>query len=448
MHPIILTRLTVWATNSHKPMKLRTRYNNVNLVTTIVVLLLTGIIYYQAISWILTNQKDKDLKVEEKEVFDYVALNHHLPQTFESNDQQITFYSAPPGSVKREFVNMMYFRKWDDSRGNNHHHHHGAGEYETGRALISSVTVGNAYYKILIVESRVETEDLIRLIFTITIGVILLLLAVLIITNRFLLNRLWQPFYGIMKELRHFRLTDNQDIQKVDTNIDEFKELNTAVADMAGQAKLDYKDLKIFTENASHELLTPIAVINSKLDSLIQTENFSERQSKLLTDLYGAVSRLNRLNQSLLLLAKIENKLLHEQVKINLKTLVGEKLNQFEEIFPEKNIKVKAILDDREIYVNPYLADVLLNNLINNAIRHNYQNGEIVIELDDEKLVVQNTGDEPELDRKKIFTRFHKSSLSEGTGLGLTISKQICESYNFKLEYTFSGIYHTFTVRF
>jgi signal transduction histidine kinase len=234
----------------------------------------------------------------------------------------------------------------------------------------------------------------------------------------------------------------------VDTNIDEFRELNTAVADMAGQAKLDYKDLKIFTENASHELLTPIAVINSKLDSLIQTENFSERQSKLLTDLYGAVSRLNRLNQSLLLLAKIENKLLHERVKMNLKTLVEEKLSQFEEIFPEKNIKVKAVLHDKEIYANPYLAEVLLNNLVNNAIRHNYQNGEIVIELDDEKLVVQNTGDEPELDSKKIFTRFHKSSRSEGTGLGLTISKQICESYNFSLEYTFTGIYHTFTVRF
>src|SRR5580658_3551192 len=94
-------------------MKLSAKYNRVNLVTTIVVLLITGIVYYQAISWILTNQKDKDLKVEEQEVFDYVALNHHLPQTFESNDQQITFTEAKPGSIKREFINTMYFKKWD-----------------------------------------------------------------------------------------------------------------------------------------------------------------------------------------------------------------------------------------------------------------------------------------------------------------------------------------------
>ena len=412
-------------------MKLSTRYNYVNLATTVVVLLVTGIIYYQAISWILINQKDKDLKVEEQEIFDYVNLNHALPQTFESNDQQINFFPAAPGSVRRKFIDTTYFKKWEHPR-NKKHFRKGAGEYETGRALVSTVTAGDKYYKILIVVSTVETEDLIRLIFTITIGVILLLLAVLLITNRLILNRLWQPFYNIMKELRLFRLADNQDMPKLETNIDEFTELNAAVAEMAARAKLDYKDLKIFTENASHELLTPIAVINSKLDSLIQTENFSERQSKLLTDLYGAVSRLNRLNQSLLLLAKIENKLLHEQEKIDLKVLIEEKLNQFEEIFQEKNIKVKALLNEKEIYANPYLAEVLLNNLINNAIRHNYNDGEIVIELNSEKLVIQNTGDEPELNSEKIFTRFHKSSRSEGTGLGLTISKQICESYNFQ----------------
>src|SRR5580692_9961161 len=95
-------------------MKLLTRYNRVNLIITIVVMLVTGIIYYQAISLILTNQKDKDLKVEEQEVFDYVNLNHQLPQTFESDDQQITFSEAKPGSVKREFFNTMYFKKWEE----------------------------------------------------------------------------------------------------------------------------------------------------------------------------------------------------------------------------------------------------------------------------------------------------------------------------------------------
>ena len=429
-------------------MKLLAKYNRVNLVTTIIVMLITGIIYYQAISWILTNLKDKDLKVEEQEVFDYVKLNHHLPQTFESNDQQITFAEAPPGTVKREFINTVYFKKWDKDDTHRHHRHRHDGEYEAGRGLVSSVMIGDKYYKILIIESIVETEDLIRLIFTITIGVILLLLLILLITNRLILNRLWQPFYNIMRELRLFNITDGKEIPKVNTDIDEFKELNNTVVDMAAKAKHDYKDLKTFTENASHELLTPIAVINSKLDTLIQTENFSERQSKLLNDLYGAVSRLNRLNQSLLLLVKIENRLLHEQQQINLRELVEETIVQFEEIFQDKNLKLSYTLDDKEIYASRYLVEILLSNLISNAIRHNYIGGEIIINLTAESLVIKNTGENAALPDEKIFTRFHKSSGSEGSGLGLTISKQICENFGFVLNYSFDAPYHTFMVDF
>jgi signal transduction histidine kinase len=429
-------------------MKLLARYNFVNLVSTIVVMLITGIIYYQAISWILTNQKDKDLKVEENEVFDYVTLNHHLPQTFESNDQQITFYEAAPGSVKRQFINTMYFKKWDKDDAHRKRRHKGAGKYEPARGLVSAVTVGDKYYKILVVESTVETDDLIRLIFAITIGVILLLLLVLLVINRLILNRLWRPFYNIMKELRLFNIADKREIPKVDTSIDEFGELNLAVADMAARAKHDYDDLKTFTENASHELLTPIAVISSKLDTLIQTENFSDRQSKLLNDLYGAVSRLNRLNQSLLLLVKIENRLLHDTKQINLRLLAEELIVQFEEIFQAKGLNVKHTLADKEIYASRYLAEILLSNLVSNAIRHNYKGGELIISLTDERLIIQNTGEEGALNEEKIFTRFHKSSSSEGSGLGLTISRQICGSFGFSLQYRFEDGYHTFIVNF
>ncbi|MFI5136572.1 MAG: sensor histidine kinase, partial [Sphingobacteriales bacterium] len=345
------------------------------------------------------------------------------------------------------FINTMYFEKWDHPNAHEKYRHRKNGEYESGRGLISSITVGDKYYKILIIESIVETEDLIRLIFTITIGVILFLLLILLVTNRLILNRIWQPFYNIMKELRLFNVADTKEIPQIATDVDEFEELNHTVTEMAAKAKHDYKDLKAFTENASHELLTPIAVINSKLDTLIQTENFSDRQSKLLNDLYSAVSRLNRLNQSLLLLVKIENKLLHEQQQINFKELVEEMIIQFEEIFQDKDLKLTYNLDDKEIYASRYLAEVLISNLISNAIRHNHNGGEIIINLTLEKLMIQNTGgDQPLPDQ--IFTRFHKSSGSEGSGLGLTISRQIAGNFGFSLDYYFRGGYHTFIVDF
>jgi len=429
-------------------MKLVTRYNRVNLLTTIVVMLITGIIYYQAISLILISQLEKDLVVEENEIFESVDVNHHLPQVFKSNDQQITFTEAAPGSVKREFINTIYRNYNNLKYAKRHHHHDDDDEFETGRGLITSVTVGDRYYKVLIVVSTVEAEDLIKIIFGITAGVILLLFVTLYVTNRLLLNRLWQPFYDLLRELRLFNITDNKDIPLEKTRIDEFEELNQAIISMSTRVKSDYKELKTFTENASHELLTPIAVINSKLDTLIQTDSFTVKQSKLLNDLYSGVSRLTRLNQSLLLLVKIENRLLESKEDIDLKLHVEDMLIQFEEIFLDKELKVTTELGEKELVTSTYLVDILLNNLLGNAIRHNRVGGEIRIKLTDELLTIQNTGATESLKDDAIFTRFHKSTESEGSGLGLTISRQICENLNFTLNYCYKAPFHTFTVNF
>jgi signal transduction histidine kinase len=435
-------------------MKLSARYNQVNLITTIVVMLITGLIYYQAISWILTNQKDKDLVVEEDEIFDYVNLNHGLPQTFQSNDQQISFTEAKPGSVTRRFIDTTYFKKWGrhGTRKNGYIHKGRSSRgvnswYESGRGIISAVKVGDKYYKILIIESKVETEDLIRLIFIITTGIILLLLLILFASNRLIMNRLWKPFYNLMQEIRLFNLAGAREVPQLETNIDEFSELNQVVLSMTSKAKNDYQELKAFTENASHELLTPIAVINSKLDTLIQTENFSQVQSKLLNDLYSAVLRLNRLNQSLLLLVKIENRLLNDNQQINLRMVAEEMIAQFDEIFADKEIKLTYSLANKEIYASSYLVEILLSNLITNAIRHNYRGGEININLTSERIAVKNTGENQPL-TDEIFNRFHKSSGSEGSGLGLTISRQICENLGASLNYRYENSFHVFFIQF
>ncbi|WP_419698425.1 sensor histidine kinase [Mucilaginibacter sp. NFX135] len=413
-------------------MKLLDKYNRVNLIAAIIIMLITGGIYYLAISSILINEKDKSLEVEEQEIFDYVKLNHNLPQVFESPDQQISFKQVPKNSVTRKFINTTYYKN--------------ANEPESGRGLISFVDMGHTYYKILIVESKVETEDLIQIIFGITIGVILLLLLALVITNRLILNRLWQPFYNILDELKLFHISDTRNIPQLDNSIDEFNELHQEVSAMATRVKHEYQNLKNFTENASHELLTPIAIITSKLDTLIQSENLSEGQGKLLTDLYGAVNRLNRLNQSMLLLVKVENRLLKDENLIDLKALTEEMIFQFEEIFQSKNLHVSYNLDEKQVYANRHLMEILLSNLMSNAIRHNYNGGEIKINLNAESLIIENTGDELPLRDDQIFTRFHKSSYSEGSGLGLTISKQICENFNFSLLYSFQKPYHKFSI--
>jgi signal transduction histidine kinase len=415
-------------------MKLLTRYNRVNLIAAITVLFVTGMIYYWAISYILNYQVDKDILIEEQEIFTYVKQNDALPPVVDYKDQQIKFLMVKsPG--KRTFINTDYY----NAKGH---------EYESGRGLITSVTIKGQVWQVSIVESKVETEDLIQIIFFITIGVILFLLFVLFIANRFILSRIWQPFYDILNQLKNFTLTDGKEMANTNSSIDEFAELDNAVISMAARVKTDYQDLKAFTENASHELLTPIAVINSKLDSLLQTGEFNTEQSKLLNDVYDAVSRLTRLNQSLLLLVKIENQLVKDDQMIDLKDLVETKINQFKELFVNKQLSLKYDVVVKEIKVSPYLLDVLLNNLLSNAIRHSNFSGTVNIALTSQKLTIQNTGEGAALIENEIFKRFSKSANSEGSGLGLTISKQICESYKFKLLYNYQEPYHCFTVVF
>lgn len=416
-------------------MRLFEIYNRISLLAVVAIILVTGVVYYYTIGVILTDQVDKDLVVEENEVFDYVRLNHQLPQVFKSTDQQIYFTAVGHSAVTRRYINTNF---WNEKEK----------ESESGRGLISSVNVNNINYQIRIIESKVETEDLVRIIFLITIALIVLIVVVLFIINRILIKKLWKPFYGTLQQLKLFNLTDTDDIEPTNSKIEEFKELNNAVSTMTLRVKDDYQNLKHFIDNASHELLTPIAVINSKLDTLVQTGNFSERQSELLTDLYETVTKLTKLNKAMLLLSKIENNLVNDSQPINLKNSIEASLNLFHDFFLDKSLTVSPYLEDVTVNISKSLLDVLLNNLLTNAVRHNKPGGQVIISLNEYQLTIKNTGADKELDSSQIFQRFKKSGESEGNGLGLTLSRQICTSYGMKLIYNYAPPFHTFSVIF
>lgn len=416
-------------------MKLFEIYNRISLFTIAIIILITGIVYYYTVSVILTHQIDKELITEENEIFNYVRLNHNLPQVFRSSDQQIYFTPIHNEPINRQFINTTF---WNAKEKEN----------ESGRGLISSVVVNNNRYKIRIIESKVETEVLIRIIFLITITLLALIIIILFIINRLLIKKLWKPFYIILQQLKQFNLTDKNNITSTNSEIEEFKELNNTVTFMSSRVKDDYQNLKNFIDNASHELLTPIAVINSKLDILIQTEDFSQRQSELLSDVYETVARLSKLNRSMLLLSKIENNLITDNLPINIKDCIELSLIQFNELFLNQLITVTTDLEEVTLTMSKSLFDVLMNNLLSNAVRHNTYGGQIIISLNKSELVIKNTGPCGPLDSNQIFQRFKKSAESEGNGLGLTISQQICTNYNMKLHYCYSNSLHVFTVTF
>ncbi|MCB0429962.1 MAG: sensor histidine kinase, partial [Flavobacteriales bacterium] len=144
-----------------------------------------------------------------------------------------------------------------------------------------------------------------------------------------------------------------------------------------------------------------------------------------------------RLNQALLLLSKIENRQFPDQTLIRPATLIRSILENFNEWMDEKHLRLETELEaDVSLSMNPVLADVLLSNLIGNAIRHSKEHGTIRIRLTRRELQLENTGGPPVADGEKLFDRFHKADpSSRSLGLGLSIVRKICDVQGYTIRY-------------
>jgi signal transduction histidine kinase len=322
------------------------------------------------------------------------------------------------------------------------------GEKTVNRQLIFPVQLNGKLYTAVVAKSEEEAEDMLLLIALLTAFVILLLLAILFIANRMLFQKMWRPFYSTLSAMKQFNLSKPGEIKLTTNAIDEFNDLNKAVKEMTTKVAGDYQTLKTFADNASHEMQTPLAVITSKLDLLIQDQQLSEKNLEYVEGVYDAVNRLKRMNQSLLLITKIENQQFPQASRLRIDGLVTERLQHFEELLQARQLVVTTSLERCEVLMNPLLADILLNNLLTNAIRHNIPSGNIEIASQPNSLSITNQSKQLPLNEEQIFERFHKDAQSDGLGIGLAIVKQICDLYGFRISYAFRKHMHAFQVQF
>ncbi len=273
----------------------------------------------------------------------------------------------------------------------------------------------------------------------------------LLVTMRFITKKLWKPFDDTLTKIEHFNLEQSEVPKFIPTDIKEFARLNMATEQLMNRDKESYKGQKEFTENASHELQTPIAVFQSKLDLLLQ-EELSEKQAEIVNELYAVSSRLSRLNKDLLLLAKIDNHQVGEQVRVNAIYAIGKNIALYKDLYHKHRIEVIGKnTNPLCLYVNVLLFDSLVNNLIVNAIRHSPDGSKIEIEIDDNEMTVSNPAIGNKLDEKHLFQRFHTANpndVKRGNGLGLAIVKAICDYHGWKIQYLFENNRHLFRITF
>lgn len=317
------------------------------------------------------------------------------------------------------------------------------------RGLSRVIDINGETY-LLTVETNVEeTEETVVAIAILTFLFFVILVVGFLILNRLLSIKLWQPFRNTLNKLKDFNLNSHNRITLENSNILEFQELNEALNKLMEHTISVYKSQKEFTENASHELQTPLAIIKNKLDILLQKETLTDRQYQIIEDINKALTRVSRINKNLLLLAKIENHQFDDCEQINLSELTEKCLEQLNEHLANKNLNIQTEIE-KDVFVtgNKILIDILINNLILNAIRHNFQNGIVKVSLSKTDLAIGNSGIKA-LETKNLFKRFKKQSDQfSGSGLGLAIVEQICKRKQWTIDYEFQQEKHTFKISF
>ena len=405
-----------------------------------VVLLIAIPVLYAAIQQIVAEDVDENLLVQKERIISRLqkATDPGNLTSMGMLDSSITFRPSQPAITK---VDSLYTSFIFDPIAN---------EKIPYRILMANISLHGKSYCLQIKNSLIDNEDLIESIVVIVAFLLFLIIAGLVLINRLLSKKLWKPFYNSIDKLHRFKIEKDELLQFEKNGITEFTVLNNAITELTNRSRQVYLSQKEFTENASHEMQTPLAVMQGKIDLLMQTDPLSKEQSELISGLTDVSQRMSHLNKSLLLLTKIENNQFPKTENVQLKQVVEKLVEQYSSLAASKGIVIQNIYTlDIAVTANSTLIEIMIGNLLSNAIRHNMFHGSVVIAGNHKEIIFQNTGVPGSLDAGKLFKRFQKiSSDNSSVGLGLEIARQIAEQYRFSISYQLKGPLHTFIISF
>ena len=321
-------------------------------------------------------------------------------------------------------------------------------EEDRFRGLKRHVLINDTPYALTIETNVEETDETFVAVALITLFFFVVLIIGFVMLNRKIAIRAWRPFYETLTRLKSFELSKDQSLELPASNILEFHELNQSLERLIQSNVETYKIQKSFTENASHELQTPIALVKSKLDMLIQQKELTPAVSELIASIEAPLSRLSRINKNLLVLAKVGSHQYDQVEMVNVKEILQDSLVLFDDYVSNKELKLSVKTQSTRVSANIYLLETLLHNLISNAIRYTELGGQVHVNLIEGELQISNSGVSA-LNEDQMFDRF--SSLTNqkvSSGLGLAIIKEIVTKYDWNVDYSFDAGMHQFSVKF
>ena len=275
------------------------------------------------------------------------------------------------------------------------------------------------------------------------------MLAILVAVNVFVYYKLFSPVNKLIDDVKNFSVQELKKIIPPKTSTQEFAILSNEISKMSEKMISDYSSVREFMENMTHEIQTPLAVINSKIERSFQIKDLTEEQAILLSDAAKAVNKLFMINKGLTLLCKLDNKQFNSSSDVNLNQLIHQRILYFFDFIKNKDITVSdEFLSEITILMDPSLSEILIDNLIKNAIQHNFQNGNIYIHVENNQLIISNTGEIPKEPTTSYFSRFYSQKPYQSLGLGLSIIKKIVTYYGYSISYNYENDLHKIKIDF
>ena len=419
-------------------MKLLDKSIRLYLLYAALILLIAVPVLYFSIQRIIAEDADESLVAQKEKIISKLNRINDISflESLQNLDADITLLPAKKPVARKD--TLYNIEIYDDI----------SKEVVPYRVLESDLLLKEKLSTIRLQSSLVDSRDLIKSIVKITALLLLLIITGLVLINRVLSKKLWRPFYNSIDKLNGFKIEKDGVLHLEKTNITEFADLNRAITALTKRSQETYQSQKEFTENASHEMQTPLAIFRGKVDLLMQTTPLNREQSELIGDLADINQRMNHLNKSLLLLAKIENNQFTETESMPVRKVLENLAGQYRFQAEQKNITI-ITEETGEVVVeaNKMLLEIMFGNFLSNAIKHNIQNGSVNISIKNNAVTFLNTGSPAPLETSKIFQRFHKQTTDKTSiGLGLQISKKIADYYNYTISYGFYNQQHQFTI--
>jgi len=325
-----------------------------------------------------------------------------------------------------------------------------SGQFRTFRYLQFEAEHGGAKYAVALYKSTTPADKLVEKVTLMMTMMVILFMAGIFFLNRFMFGNLWKDFFDALEKLKQFD-TKKEAVILGEPDVEEFMELKRVLERMTQRLSNEYRELKEYTDHTTHELQTPLAVIKTKTELLMQSTNLGAEEMLLLQSINSSVNHLSRLNSTLALMTRIENQQFTGRKDINVASLLDEHLEMFQELISLRELKVERTYSEQELVLtmDKGLADILITNLLKNAIVHNAEGGAIRCRVDAQKLEIANNGPALSFKQEELFRRFVRDTTKTGNfGLGLSLVKKICDHYGFDISYEYTGQMHFFRIFF